>query len=330
MEELIRALASDLGSVVRTGAPVTALKEAGWDAGKDPASGARQREDAKHAEHAVHRKDLLEGLAPIGSSAANPSDSLLGFVPQDLASSAAASAASPADPFSGSVLHEARGGNRRYRLQLNGGEWLQADAVVLAGPAAASARIVASLDPEMATTLARIESAPLAVVCLGYAEAKLPRPLAGFGFLVPPGEGPRILGALWDSSIYLGHAPAGKALVRAMIGGARDPQAATLTDDALLDAVRKDLSTTMGLDASPDFVRIFRHPLGIPQYKVGHLERLRKIEDRARLHPGLFLAGNSYRGVSINSCVAESGEIARRVLDDLGRNIHRFGAARAP
>jgi oxygen-dependent protoporphyrinogen oxidase len=72
----------------------------------------------------------------------------------------------------------------------------------------------------------------------------------------------------------------------------------------------------MGLHASPEFVRIIRHRRGIPQYTVGHLDRLERIDARLRAHPGLYLAGNSYRGVSVNSCVAEAGPLADRILAD--------------
>ena len=137
------------------------------------------------------------------------------------------------------------------------------------------------------------------------------RPLDGFGFLVPRGEGIAILGALWDSSIYAGRAPEGRSLIRVMIGGAHDPAAITLDDEALIGLARADLQTTMRLTIEPVFTRVFRHPGGIPQYTVGHLARLASIEHRLAAHPGLFLAGNSYRGVSINACVARRGPARR-------------------
>jgi oxygen-dependent protoporphyrinogen oxidase len=199
-----------------------------------------------------------------------------------------------------------------YRLE--GETPLEAASVVLAGGAAASARVVQGLDADLAAALGEIRSAPLAVVCLGYEESRLPRPLDGFGFLVPRGEGPRLLGALWDSSIYPGRAPEGRVLLRAMIGGAHDPRAVELDDESLLAVVRGDLRATMGLEIEPVFTRAFRHPLGIPQYTVGHLDRLARIERRLERHPGLYAAGNSYRGVAINSCVAEAGPLAERIL----------------
>jgi oxygen-dependent protoporphyrinogen oxidase len=204
-----------------------------------------------------------------------------------------------------------------YELALEGGGVVAADAVVLAGGAGESARVVEGLDGELASLLRGIPSAALAVVCLGYEESRLPRALDGFGFLIPRGEGPRILGVLWDSSIYPGRAPSGRALLRAMIGGAHDDGALALDDAALLSVVRKDLALTMGLEADPVLVRIFRHPRGIPQYTVGHLDRLARAEARLERLPGVYLAGNSYRGVAINACVAEAGPLAGRILSRL-------------
>jgi oxygen-dependent protoporphyrinogen oxidase len=207
-----------------------------------------------------------------------------------------------------------------YLVRLADGRQIEADSVVLASAAPLAARTVAPLDDALAAALAGIVLAPMAVVCLGYAESRLPRPLDGFGFLAPRGEGVRLLGVLWDSSVYPGRAPAGKALMRVMLGGAHDPAVVALDDAALLDQVRADLRLTMGLDSPPDFVRVFRHPLGIPQYTVGHLDRLAAIDHRLASLPGFFLAGNSYRGIAINACVAEADDIAARALDTVMRN----------
>jgi oxygen-dependent protoporphyrinogen oxidase len=222
-----------------------------------------------------------------------------------------------------------------YTLGVHGLGRLDADAVVLAGPAVEAAALMAPLDREISRELRGIASAPLAVVCLGYDAAAIAAargpdrlagavPLDGFGFLVPRGQGPRILGALWESSIYPGRAPEGHALIRVMIGGARDPDAVLLDDDALLSTVKSDLRQTMGLGATPAFVRIYRHRVGIPQYIRGHLARLARIDARLARLPGLYLAGNSYHGVAINSCVAEAGPLAARVLSDLDRRLQAW------
>jgi oxygen-dependent protoporphyrinogen oxidase len=217
-----------------------------------------------------------------------------------------------------------------WTVTADGAGVIEACALVLAGPAGVSATLVRPFDYELGTTLTEIPSAPLAVVCLGYDEDAVARdrgPLDGFGFLVPRDEGPRILGALWDSSVYPGRAPQGRVLIRAIAGGAHDPGILALDDDALLQAVHADLRRAMGLTLDPDFVRIFRHPLGIPQYTVGHLARLDAIERRLARWPGLFLAGNAYRGPAINACVAD----AERLGDRIGEYLtHADGGSSGP
>ena len=201
----------------------------------------------------------------------------------------------------------------------------EADAVVLAGPASESANLLLPFASDAAAPLAAIQTAPLAVVCLGYDAGALTAsrgPLNGFGFLVPRDEGPRILGALWESSIYEGRAPAGKALIRVMIGGATDPVAVRLSDRDLVGLVRMDLERTMDVRLVPEFVRIVRHARGIPQYAVGHTARLERIEAALARYPGLFLAGNSYRGVSVNACIEDAPRLARRVVEHL-RSVGR-------
>jgi oxygen-dependent protoporphyrinogen oxidase len=197
---------------------------------------------------------------------------------------------------------------------------VEADAVVLAGPAHESAELLRAIEPNASARLAAIHTAPLAVICLGYDAAALAAergPLDGFGFLAPRGEGPRILGALWETSVYPHRAPEGKALLRVMIGGATDLAAVELSDGELLATVRADLERTMGLRLAPEFVHVFRHWRGIPQYTIGHAGRLARIEAALAPLRGLFLAGNSYRGVSVNACVEDAPRVAGAIADHL-------------
>ena len=193
------------------------------------------------------------------------------------------------------------------------GEPIAADAVVLTSPSPQAAPLLSQLDPALGQAVGRIPTASLAVVALAY-EGESPQ---GFGFLVPRGEGPRILGCLWDSSIFPGRAPAGKVLLRAMIGGAHDPEAVTLDDETLVDIVRRDLGTTMGLSTEPVLTRIFRHPLGIGQYNVGHQALLDIVHGRLEELPGLWLAGSSYYGVSMNACIEKAGAQATEIVEYL-------------
>ncbi len=201
-----------------------------------------------------------------------------------------------------------------FRLTLDDASRLHADALVLACGPAASARLVSGLDAALARELREISSPPIAVVCLGFPVAASARPLDGFGFLVPRGQGVRTLGVLWDSSIYPGRAPRDHVLLRAMIGGATDPDAAGLADEELVAHVRRELAETMQVTGVPVLTRVFRHRPGIPQYNRGHLERLTRIDARLQRHPRLHLIGNAWRGVSINHCIEEASTVASRLL----------------
>jgi oxygen-dependent protoporphyrinogen oxidase len=254
--------------------------------------------------------------SPSPGGAAGPAGRLTSFAGgvQDLVDALVATLPGRVRTSAGAVTI-ARGSSAPWRVALASGEAIDADAVVLATGAAATAPVVEALDGSLAAVLREIPSAPMVVAALGYDADALGQSLDGFGFLVPRGEGLRILGALWDSSVYPGcRAPAGTALLRVMLGGAHDPAAVSLDDDEVLAVARDELRAAMGITAAPAFVRIFRHPLGIPQYTVGHLDRLRRIDAALARHPGLFVAGNSYRGVAINACVTEAAPLAARVL----------------
>jgi oxygen-dependent protoporphyrinogen oxidase len=108
-------------------------------------------------------------------------------------------------------------------------------------------------------------------------------------------------------------------LLRVMLGGAHDDVAVQLGAEELIGLARRDLSTALGIAAEPCFTRVIRHRPGIPQYELGHIERLARIEDRLAALPGIVLAGSAYRGVSLNACIAEAIPAAERVLAALAR-----------
>jgi oxygen-dependent protoporphyrinogen oxidase len=208
-------------------------------------------------------------------------------------------------------------GVRGLRVHLAEGAPIDADAVIIACPSWEAAKVVQAMDTEMSNAMAGIPSAPLVVAHLGYRSDALGRPFKGFGFLVPRGQGPRILGGLWISSIFEGRASEGRFLTTVMIGGAHDPGAVELDDEELMSIILSDLIATMGIAAKPYFARLIRHARGIPQYTLGHSERLARIGSRLEKHPGLWVSGNSYRGISVNACIEEAPKIAEQVLDYL-------------
>ncbi len=194
---------------------------------------------------------------------------------------------------------------------------IDADVAVVATPAYAAAEMLGSLDSALRDTLSDIPYSPISVVALGYDKPSLGNPLDGFGFLIPRGERRKILGALWDSSVFPNRAPEGKALVRAMVGGVRGPDLAALPPDEMFRLVRSELSATMGVTAKPVLSRSFFHERGIPQYLVGHGKALERISERLAAHPGIHLNSNAYRGIALNDCVLQSRLIAGRIAVDL-------------
>jgi len=207
-------------------------------------------------------------------------------------------------------------GQRGFRVLRDSGAPLDADAVVLACPSWKSAELVKEFDPDLGGAMEAIPSAPLAVVHLGFSKDALGDQLNGFGYLSPRGQGLRSLGTIWTSSLFENRAPDGRCLLTTMVGGATYPEATELTDSELVSLVRDDLEKSMAIKAEPYFTRIFRHPRGIPQYTLGHMERLKTIDERLAHHSRLWVSGNSYRGISINACIEEAPRIAEEVLDD--------------
>jgi oxygen-dependent protoporphyrinogen oxidase len=152
------------------------------------------------------------------------------------------------------------------------------------------------------------------VVCLGYDEQRLGRYLDGFGFLVPSTEQRGVLGTIVDSNVFPNRAPEGKVLFRSMVGGARAPDRASLPESELFDLVRADMRDILGVDADPEFSRLYQHQRAIPQYHVGHARRLADIDQVLARHPGLVLTGNAFRGVSLNDCVENAWRTAAQML----------------
>jgi oxygen-dependent protoporphyrinogen oxidase len=207
-------------------------------------------------------------------------------------------------------------GGPGFALESEAGS-IEADSLLLALPAARTATLLKPLAPESVAPLSEIESAPIAVVMLGYADRNaFSRPVDGFGFLVPRGEDEVLLGTLYCHDIFPGQAPEGWLFLRAMVGGARSPEAVGWDDDLLLDRVRGSLARIFGADPTPDRVWIVRWEYGISQYTVGHLDRVAAAE-RAAAEAGIEIAGSPYRGVSVNDCIKQARAAARRLAERL-------------
>ncbi|MEJ2666646.1 MAG: protoporphyrinogen oxidase, partial [Deinococcales bacterium] len=190
---------------------------------------------------------------------------------------------------------------------------LEADAVIVAAPAYAAAAMLEQRAPAAAEALQAIPYAGIRVVALGFPRSAVTHPLDGFGFLVPPGQGLRILGALWTSTLFPSQAPEGSVLVRALAGGMADPGFLDLSEDDAVTAVRRDLEASLGIVAEPGMTHVVSWRRGIPQYTLGHAGRVEAATEAAAAVPGLALTGNAYRGIGLNDCVRDARAVAREV-----------------
>ena len=204
-----------------------------------------------------------------------------------------------------------------YVTHLTSGESYATRAVLMATPANAAAQITRELSPTLSQALADIPYAGLSVVCAGYDREQIGHELNGFGFLAPRNQGVRLLGCLWTSSLFPFEAPKDKVLLRVMYGGAPDPDATKLSDEALLHCMKQELHPLLQIQGDPSLVRIYRHPGGIPQYTLGHETRLRTIEEAEQALPGMVLTGNAYRGISLNDCVVSAHRATEKLLSHL-------------
>lgn len=202
-----------------------------------------------------------------------------------------------------------RGG---YAVPLSDGELLVADGVVLAVPAFAAARLVPDLDAQLAAVHAEIPYASSTIVTLAFRVADLGRPLDGYGYVVPRSEESDVLACTWTSSKWEGRAPADEALVRVYVGRFGRADVTEQEDDELVELARGELAL-VGIVAEPQLTRVHRWPQGMPQYTLGHLERLERIDALVARHRGLAVAGAAYRGVGIPDCI-RSGEEAAAVV----------------
>jgi len=206
--------------------------------------------------------------------------------------------------------------NAEYRIETTNGDTVDAQYVIVAMPTYAAADALGEFDAPVAKVLASIPYADIAVICTGYSRDQIAHDVNGFGFLVPRSEGKRMLGCLWTSSIFPHEAPDGSVLLRTMIGGATDPDAVRLSDSELLEIVNREVHPLMRINGAPKLTRIFRHVRGIPQYLLNHGENLDAIAAAEQRHPGLYFAGNAYRGVGLNDCVVSAVRVVERLAAD--------------
>ena len=207
---------------------------------------------------------------------------------------------------------------RRWRVD-TGHAGLEADAVICTLPAFAAARALTTLDSELAGELGAIPFSSTATVNLAYRRRDIAHPLDGYGFVVPHVERRKVMACTFSSVKYAGRAPEDIALLRCFAGGALQPDLLDQPDEALEAQVREDLEALLGISGAPILCRTTRYPNCMPQYNVGHLDRVERIETRLQQFPTLALAGKSYRGVGIADCIAGGEVAAEGMVEHLSR-----------
>lgn len=192
-------------------------------------------------------------------------------------------------------------------------ESIEADRVVLATPPNVAASLLGEESDGAQSKLGEIEFAPVAVVSLGYARTHVQHSLEGFGFLIPRSCGLRTLGTVWNSSLFPGRAPTGQALLTSFVGGATDPEVVTLSPEQLAALVHKEIAPVLGILQPPTFFNVTTDARALPQYNLGHADRLAELEKLRAQHSGLRLVGNYLRGPSIGACVEEALAVADEI-----------------
>jgi oxygen-dependent protoporphyrinogen oxidase len=211
----------------------------------------------------------------------------------------------------------------KYEINLTSGpeHKIIADNLVLATPTQVACSLLRGIDQAFEKAFDEIEYAPVAVVSLGYRAKDTARSLDGFGFLIPRSAGLRVLGTVWNSSLFPGRAPADKALLTSFVGGTTDPQVVNLSSNELVSLVHREIAPVMQIRQAPVFSNVTLYASALPQYNLGHTGRLASLEQLGKQFPGLYLAGNYFRGPSIGACTEQALAIAEGIRSRVSSHI---------
>jgi oxygen-dependent protoporphyrinogen oxidase len=192
-------------------------------------------------------------------------------------------------------------------------ETLAASAVVIATPANIASQILLGLSDKFAPLFSRIEYAPVAVVSACYRHEQIQRPPNGFGFLVPRDERLRVLGTVFNSALFAGHAPEGMVCFTSFAGGATDPKVCELSDEEITETICVEVARVLGITGKPVATNLHCFARALPQYNLGHSQIVKSLDALTAAVPGLFLAGNYLSGPSIGACVEQADRTAEAV-----------------
>jgi oxygen-dependent protoporphyrinogen oxidase len=186
--------------------------------------------------------------------------------------------------------------------------------LILATPTAVSAALLTSLSPDLSSLLNAVEYAPVVVASLGYRRQDVGHSLNGFGFLVPRSAGLRTLGTIWNSSLFAGRAPDGHVLLTSFIGGAFDPGAIALPAERLLALAHNEIAPLLSIRNHPVVSRVTLYERAIPQYNLGHTQRVAALAAQLRRFPNLWLTGNYLHGPALGACIEHAQMVAQQVV----------------
>jgi protoporphyrinogen/coproporphyrinogen III oxidase len=212
--------------------------------------------------------------------------------------------------------HGKANGSSSFEVDLTrNGHWetLLASAIIMAAPVHAASEILKGVSDKFAAPFGRIEYAPLAVVAAGYRRDQVRNAGNGFGFLVPRSEGLRVLGTVWNSSLFPERAPENMACFTSFAGGATDPALCGMSEDEIAEIICGEVKRVLGVTGPPMTRLVHRYTRALPQYNLGHSETVSALGAAASSVPGLFLTGNYLSGPSIGSCVEQANQTADAV-----------------
>ncbi|MBI5236806.1 MAG: protoporphyrinogen oxidase [Deltaproteobacteria bacterium] len=204
-----------------------------------------------------------------------------------------------------------------FEVVLKGNGSIEADAVIIAAPAYAASHLVKRLDPGISEKLLSIPYASTATISLGFNKKDIAHPMNGFGFVVPKIEKRRIMAATWVSRKFKYRAPEDNVLIRCFAGGAKDPAIVRLSDEELVKIARHELKEIMGIVSEPVLARVYKWINAMPQYTIGHEQRVSEIEALLGAHHGLYLTGSAYRGIGISDSIRNAEIAAKKALHHL-------------